>query len=93
MKMKRNEDLESTLRILLADLLMGRIGAALEVALKYGATDGAHHKMWVIDQMVRSLTNCPNEHDKSPEYEAFLDNFIEDDEGEEVCYWDTGIAP
>lgn len=29
---------------------------ALEVASDYGQCDGAHHKMWVIDQMVRALT-------------------------------------
>lgn len=35
-----------------------RIEKALAVAIKYGLTDGAHHKMWVIDQMVRALTGC-----------------------------------
>ena len=38
--------------------LAGRIALALEYA-KDGTVDGAHHKMWVIDQMVRALTNCP----------------------------------
>jgi hypothetical protein len=28
---------------------------AIEVALNCGQTDGAHHKMWVIDQMLRVL--------------------------------------
>lgn len=32
---------------------------ALSVALQYGGIDGAHHKDWVIDQMVRALTGCP----------------------------------
>ena len=35
-----------------------RIEKALEFA-KDGAYDGSHHKMWAIDQMVRSLTGCP----------------------------------
>lgn len=43
-----------------------RIAAALEVAANYGATDGAHHKMWVIDQMVRNLTGCPTVELQSP---------------------------
>lgn len=35
-----------------------RIKQALEIA-QDGGFDGAHHKMWVIDQMVRALTGCP----------------------------------
>lgn len=34
-----------------------RVKAALEVARKYGDTDGAHHKQWVIGQMVQLLTD------------------------------------
>jgi hypothetical protein len=29
--------------------------------LKYGQIDGAHHKLWVLDQAVRILTGCPVE--------------------------------
>lgn len=36
-----------------------RIAKALEFADCYGGIDGDHHKMWVIDQMVRALTDCP----------------------------------
>lgn len=32
-----------------------RIKQALDIAWAYGLEDGAHHKMWVIDQMVRAL--------------------------------------
>lgn len=32
-----------------------RVEAALEIADQYGGIDGTHHKMWVIDQMVRAL--------------------------------------
>jgi 3-methyladenine DNA glycosylase AlkC len=32
-----------------------RITAAVAVADQYAQTDGAHHKMWVIDQMLRRL--------------------------------------
>lgn len=39
--------------------LDNRIQKALNVAASYGTTDGGHHKMWVIDQMVRELTGCP----------------------------------
>lgn len=36
-----------------------KIKKALEIAVSYGNIDGAHHKMWTIDQMVRALTGCP----------------------------------
>lgn len=39
--------------------LNNRIQKALNIATAYGTTDGDHHKMWVIDQMVRELTGCP----------------------------------
>lgn len=35
------------------------IEKALEYAYRYGQIDGAHHKQWVIDQMVRALLECP----------------------------------
>ena len=31
------------------------IGAAVKVIEEYGQTDGAHHKDWVLDQVVRRL--------------------------------------
>lgn len=83
--------------------LEARIAKALEFASEYGTIDGAHHKMWVIDQMVRALTGCPvvtkngtdykgtpytyEAQGESPEYEAFT-------RGEDGDYaWDEGIAP
>jgi hypothetical protein len=36
-----------------------RIKEALDVMVRYGGTDGDHHKAWVIDQAVRCLTGCP----------------------------------
>lgn len=65
-----------------------RIEKAKAFAFSYGQEDGAHHKMWVIDQMVRALTGCPlvienkqlldgksfsySYQDKSKEYEKFI---------------------
>lgn len=41
----------------------GELDARAQSALFYAADnamyDGDHHKMWVIDQMVRALTGCP----------------------------------
>lgn len=62
-----------------------RIAAALDLALKYGGIDGAHHKAWVIDQMCRVLTQ--------EGYEDFVREAKDGDEGPETYDWDEGIPP
>jgi hypothetical protein len=59
------------------------VADALRVAERYGQTDGAHHKAWVIDQMVRALTGDG--------YEAWLAEYRIHPSGD-AC-WDEGIAP
>lgn len=58
------------------------INLALDLAWRYGQIDGDHHKMWVIDQMVRSL--CGTEE----EYNEWVKKYTDDD-----YEWDCGIAP
>lgn len=48
--------------------------------------DGDHHKMWVIDQMVRILAG-----DSYEKLVAMFENVDED--GEPEYEWETGIAP
>ena len=56
-----------------------------DVALQYGMIDGAHHKQWVIDQMLRVvLKDC---------YEITIKNFNEQYPLGEYEPWDEGIAP
>lgn len=62
-----------------------RIQGALRMALSYGGTDGAHHKAWVIDQIVRILTGNA--------YEMTIRNFCAGEDGPDTYDWDTGIAP
>ena len=62
-----------------------QISAALDLAFEYAQIDGGHHKMWVIDQMVRKLTGN--------NYKEWVDNYEYDEETEEEYDWDTGIAP
>ncbi len=77
-----------------------RIQDALMTAINYGQIDGAHHKMWVIDQMVQKLLGSEKN------YNDFVDRYMYgDDEGnlpegfnrdeaEDAEYeWDQGIAP
>lgn len=82
---------------------------ALEFARRYGGNDGAHHKDWVIDQMVRALTDCPLVerigtsaggarffYEAQGESEAYL-SFVADakagEDGPETYEWSEGIAP
>ena len=62
-----------------------RITKALEVALRYGGIDGDHHKDWVIDQMVRALTGG--------DYDVFVKDAKQGEDGPETYLWDVGIAP
>ena len=63
------------------------IKKALEIIAECGSIDGAHHKQWVLDQVVRQLTG-----DK---YQDWCSQFDEVDENGEQIYfpWDQGIAP
>jgi hypothetical protein len=75
-----------------------RIAKALDVANCYGSIDGAHHKMWVIDQMVRALTGCPDipaevSFGEGDEYRKFLANHCKGVDGPDTYAWDEGIAP
>jgi hypothetical protein len=62
-----------------------KIELALDVAVRYGGTDGAHHKDWVIDQMVRALTG--------DEYEGFVTNAKHGEDGPDTYEWNEGMAP
>jgi hypothetical protein len=74
-----------------------RIDAALNFALRYGNIDGAHHKTWVIDQMVRALTGCQmNAHGyqlESKEYLAWVNEACNGKDGPDTYDWNEGVAP
>jgi hypothetical protein len=64
--------------------LEDKISKALDIA-EDGAIDGDHHKMWVIDQMVRILAG--------DDYEQWVRDFEAGEDGPHTYYWDTGVAP
>ncbi len=81
---------------------------ALAIASEYGSTDGDHHKAWVIDQIVRTLTGCPtvtrtgtHAHGtytfealgESDAYRAFVADHNDGEDGPDTYHWDEGIAP
>ena len=62
-----------------------RILQAIGLAVKYGGIDGAHHKAWVIDQMVRKLAG--------DEYNAIVADACDGEDGPDTYDWDCGVAP
>lgn len=74
--------------------MVDRIQKALEVATM-GTIDGAHHKTWVIDQMVRALTGCsgPQGVMQSEEYIKWVADLCDGEEGPSTYEWDVGIPP
>lgn len=73
-----------------------RTQKALEIACRYGGIDGAHHKTWAIDQMVRALTGCPEADEvqgESEEYLEFVRTAKDGEDGPDTYGWDEGIAP
>ena len=64
-----------------------RISLALSIAWRYGQIDGEHHKMWVIDQMVRCLCGSQEE------YEKWVAKYQKPLENGDHYEWDSGITP
>ena len=84
-----------------------RIDKALET-IKMQLTDGEKHKMWLIDQVVRVLTGCPEVEKTVPykefertvtvlgeseAYREFVRDFEDGEYGPETYKWGTGVAP
>jgi len=65
------------------DLLQSRITLAINIATEHGMIDGAHHKQWVIDQMLRALFG-------DEKYNEWLDVT---NSNPDYDPWDQGIAP
>lgn len=86
-----------------------RIEKALQLIDCYGDIDGGHHKQWVLDQVVRALTDCPvrvitgtdynginfcyDGPGKSAEYEQWIKSHADGEDGPNTYDWDEGIAP
>lgn len=62
-----------------------RVEKAIAIAIRYGGIGEAHHKAWVIDQMVRVLAG--------ENYEQIIREANEGDDGPNTYDWDTGIIP
>ena len=80
-----SEDLNTYRDFVGGDGIAERAAEALEVIVRYGGCDGAHHKAWTLDQAVRALTG-----DRYTELVAFAKD---GEDGPESYEWDEGIAP
>jgi len=62
-----------------------KMAKALDIAFQYGQIDEAHHKAWVIDQMVRHLLgDC---------YSENIQIQKNGEDGPDTYEWNVGIAP
>jgi hypothetical protein len=62
-----------------------RENSALKIALEFGGCDGADHKMWVIDQVIRALVGGG--------YDKIITEVKNGKDGPNTYDWDTGVAP
>jgi hypothetical protein len=76
-----------------------RVAKALSIVIG-GVSDGDHHKMWVIDQMVRALTGCPTVTQSAKDWRGQPYSYEAQGESEEylrfvrsVPGWEEGIPP
>lgn len=68
------------------------VASALSIAVRFGGSDEAHHLKWVVDQMVRELTNCRADKE-SEEYLKLVKEACSGPDGPNTFKWDKGIAP
>ncbi len=61
-----------------------RIDKALECVAELYYMDGEHRKIYLIDQIVRSLHDCDSSKSNDLEYRRYIDRFDE---------WDKGTPP
>lgn len=65
--------------------ISSRMEAALEIIREYGGIDGAHHKQWVLDQVVRTLT--------AEGYGQWVAKHNAGEDGSETYKWSEGTPP
>lgn len=76
-----NEMMPNDANVLALNELRTRVRRALETAWHAGQMDGAHHKAWVIDQMVHHLL--------IDGYDAYIAHYKNNGEYD----WDKGTPP
>lgn len=67
------------------DTVQKTVKEAIELIVQYGGIDGAHHKDWVLDQVVRKLAG--------EQYDEIVAEAKKGEDGDETYSWECGIAP
>lgn len=62
-----------------------RIMLAIDMIVRHGGHDGAHHKNWVLDQVVRILAG--------DDYTRVVAEACAGPDGPNTYTWDVGIPP
>ena len=57
---------------------------ALALIYQYGGVEGAHHKQWLLDQIVHALAD---------DYDEWVAKWEDGEDGPETYKWDKGIVP
>lgn len=86
-----------------------KIEKALDIICSYGDIDGDDHKDWVMDQVTRVLTDCPDiereavsckgekykyiELGESEEYKKLVSDSCRGEDGENTYFWSVGSPP
>ena len=78
-------DLEGLISFATERVKSDDIKKVMELIVNYSQFAGEHHKMWVIDQIVRAIMK--------DNYDNFITAFCDGEEGANTYSWDTGIAP
>lgn len=54
---------------------------------EFGGIDGAHHKQWLLDQILREIAS------DEKAYDEWVREWNDGEDGATTYEWDTGIAP
>jgi len=65
--------------------MTSREKAILDMISELGGIDGSHHKQWLLDQIVRELTEGW--------YDKWVEEWEDGEDGPKTYSWDVGIAP
>jgi len=63
-----------------------KITKAVGIISDYGSIDGAHHKQWVLNEVLKTLLG-------PGVYEKWLTAYCNGEYGPDTYEWDVGIAP
>lgn len=62
-----------------------KIYTVLNIIAECGGIDGAHHKQWVLDQIVQVCTE--------DDYAEWVREYCDGEDGPDTYHWDVGIPP